>query len=314
MDKLRKWLLAAGLGLAGALSPIVGCSEKSQTQTLEQITEANQKLRNFPEQISGAKAVRKYEVDGAKYCLVHVRQEHSKEFENQRALETVMTKKDTERVNDIQKQISYTLAELAQKNVIDSVYLEGFSKELWQRVMKLPLESRMELCEIENHYTENLKNKIEGYERELSQTIIWDLPEGYTEETFRQEINEKKKKLSEELKAYKEMYKYVEGAALRAVMEGKLKPRFAENTASILSYDKFLETGVLGNDAYDGREDIVLELLAEGKEPLALTVYGSAHNFKDNIERWNALHPEMKFSLIEVDPEGIDEKQKLNKP
>lgn len=305
-SKLKKWLLAGAFALAGTIGIY---------RAYNQQTEANQGLRNFPEKISGAEAVRKYGVTGAQYALVHVRQEHSKEFNSSQATKTLMTQADLERVNGIQKRIYNILDELKQKGIIDSVYLEGHSKDLWERIEKLPYDLKMGLCEFDDSHTKDLEDKISELEITATKKLsMWDLPEGYTEETFRQEAREKKKKLSEELKTYRERYKYLEGAALRSVLEGKLKPRFAETPTSMVAYNRFLETGVLGNDAYNGREDIVLELVAEGKAPFALTVYGAAHDFKDNINRWNALHPEMKFSLIEVDPEGIDQKQKLNKP
>ncbi|MBI4141686.1 hypothetical protein HY484_02050 [Candidatus Woesearchaeota archaeon] len=43
----------------------------------------------------------------------------------------------------------------------------------------------------------------------------------------------------------------------------------------------------------------------ETKDPVSVTVYGAAHDWKDNIVEWNKLHPDKKFSLIVVTPEAL---------
>ncbi|MBD3247013.1 hypothetical protein GF378_00130 [Candidatus Pacearchaeota archaeon] len=52
-------------------------------------------------------------------------------------------------------------------------------------------------------------------------------------------------------------------------------------------------------------ENALLNIAAEENNPFALTVYGSKHNFKDNIEQWNKKYPDKKYSLIEVTPKNL---------
>lgn len=50
----------------------------------------------------------------------------------------------------------------------------------------------------------------------------------------------------------------------------------------------------------EAREDVLLELVAQRGDPLALTIYGSGHSWANNVEEWNTQNPDKKFSLIEV--------------
>ena len=52
----------------------------------------------------------------------------------------------------------------------------------------------------------------------------------------------------------------------------------------------------------DNREDIVLDLISASHAGPGVIVYGGLHNWEDNIERWNSLHPDKRFSLIEIIP------------
>lgn len=53
------------------------------------------------------------------------------------------------------------------------------------------------------------------------------------------------------------------------------------------------------------REIVVLKLVSAQKDPLAVTVYGSSHNWKQDIQFWNQKNPDAQFSLVEVTPEGV---------
>lgn len=50
----------------------------------------------------------------------------------------------------------------------------------------------------------------------------------------------------------------------------------------------------------EARENVLLELVAQRDNPLALTTYGSGHSWVNNVEEWNEQNPDKKFSLIEV--------------
>jgi hypothetical protein len=56
----------------------------------------------------------------------------------------------------------------------------------------------------------------------------------------------------------------------------------------------------------EAREDLLLELVAERGNQLALTTFGSGHSWANNIENWNVENPDQKFSLIEVTTRSYD--------
>jgi hypothetical protein len=53
---------------------------------------------------------------------------------------------------------------------------------------------------------------------------------------------------------------------------------------------------------FDARENALLRMTAEYGKPMAIVVFGSDHDFADNIARWNAEHPDEKISRIVVTP------------
>jgi hypothetical protein len=60
----------------------------------------------------------------------------------------------------------------------------------------------------------------------------------------------------------------------------------------------------------DDREDHFLKTMADSGKTSSIVVYGSAHNFYDNIELWNKKNPDKKISLIEVVPKSYSEVKK----
>ena len=57
------------------------------------------------------------------------------------------------------------------------------------------------------------------------------------------------------------------------------------------------------------REFEALRILAAGAskgEGVATLVYGSAHSFKNNVESWNRVHPDMQIALMEITPKVTD--------
>ncbi len=63
----------------------------------------------------------------------------------------------------------------------------------------------------------------------------------------------------------------------------------------------------------EAREDLLLELVAQRGDQLALTTFGSGHSWVDNVERWNKFNPDKKFSLIEVTTRSYDHDEVLAK-
>jgi len=294
MNKLKQWALAGMLSLAGALgigSYVASRPVRDKRYTLEQLTEANARLREFPEQIAGAKEIKKYETPRAKYTLAHVRQEH--EVYDDELETNGMSKRAKERVCNVQKNIYLILDELVGREICDSVYPEGLYPELNERIQKIGLGN------VVKYNNPILEDRISELNSRLNRGILY---EG-EEERLRKELGETSDKLKDE----QEKYKFLAGAAYLMASEGKIKlipaeTREGQNRAEA----EILSTGRPGRDSYSLREDILLDIVSKQSMPLALTVYGAGHDFKDNVERWNRENPDRKYSLIEITSEGLE--------
>lgn len=56
---------------------------------------------------------------------------------------------------------------------------------------------------------------------------------------------------------------------------------------------------------FDRREDAALEIMVGNDDPGGFVFYGAAHDWRDNIDRWNEAHPDHAFSLIEMTPDCL---------
>ena len=52
----------------------------------------------------------------------------------------------------------------------------------------------------------------------------------------------------------------------------------------------------------DNRENVLLERIVTRGDKFAVTVYGGAHDWADNIRLWNRKHPDRQFALVEITP------------
>ena len=112
------------------------------------------------------------------------------------------------------------------------------------------------------------------------------------------------------------------GAAGKLGIAGMIELRPIEDRLRDISeFGEQLRSG----EATDGREDFVLQKLAEYGDPIFLVQFGGEHTWggqescgesyfldgrkptKDNISEWNKQHPDNKFALIEIEPEGYNE-------
>lgn len=133
---LSRALLATTVLAAGSSFFLHDYSSESNRETraiqIEEITRANEILRNFPENLSGAIEVRKYETPGARYCLVHILDCHKKPSQSDQLRLTIQRTQE-----DIYSILSY----LVDNHSVEEVYLEGIS---------LPLEERFERGDLRN--------------------------------------------------------------------------------------------------------------------------------------------------------------------
>jgi len=305
----RNFLKIAGIGTL-VIPLINGCSSAKPNQ-LEDFV-------NFPTEIPGVEKVEKFPVEGAKYCLVHIRQRHYVDFNPNDPVDKILglnrpTKKVLESINSHQKSIYEILLYLKQKGTTSSVYLEGVDSSMLERIRKITLIPE----------DDELIREVEDLESKLKERIIWNVPEGYTPEKLIQEYQQKIEAAKKRLAGHNERYKYFYGGGLRLVLEGKIDPRFEDLSLNHKAYEE-IEKGRLGLAVFDDREDDVLKSIAQGSERLAVVEFGGAHawggkescgenyslagrkSYKDNIAEWNKSHPDKKFCLIEITPRGYE--------
>lgn len=247
-------------------------TSQREEQIETSISKANQWLREFPEEVPGAREVEKYETPGARYSLAHIRVMHSRPFGYKiPSKEEILSGRvklrkegkiiDREDAVDLIKN-SYSLVNRSQKNTykILSFLNLGYSVT----------DVRMEGVFEEDDLEELNKNIRYLYNKDLDKLR----KSGY----FNPERMDN--------------YMWIPGAAELMAMQGKIKLLPAESEE--------YERGERYNE--EGREDTLLETVSGQDKPYAVTVYGRGHNWKDNIERWNEEHPDKQFSLVEVYP------------
>ncbi len=286
-------------------------------------TEAENIAYAFPNEIPGAAKIQKYHMPGARYCLVHIRQRHITPFNPNNLVDKlhgdhIPSMRELELVNKHQKVIYDILERLRALGIIGAVYIEGMTSRLWDRITKKGL-----LEGIISPDNENLEREIRMLEGAARRKVIWEeeIPKGSTAEEV---IKSREKNLEAkraELRAFRDRYKYAYGGELRLVYEGKLKPGFEDESALEQAEKELNATGKPGVAVYDRREDALLEIISGQGSPLAVVPFGGFHAWggkkscgegydmseresgKDNLFEWNRLHPDKKFSLIEVVPD-----------
>jgi hypothetical protein len=298
--KRRSFLRTLGTALAGAM---LGCSPKPRS--LEELTQANRELREFPTQLPGTKSIQKYEVPDAKYCLVHVKQAHKTPYD---------TEKDKEYITLVQNNIYQLFSYLVDKNLVSKVYNEGevFSSLASERYTTQNADIQALESEVDK-----LKDR-EGYKQKMSE---FGFGEEFTEKIVNDAIAKLPEKEKELVKAKRdfEMLKrkdrtqrMYDGAVEILASEGKLKILPADtlegnlDASYILKQNGYnLSDSEVKKKVIEDRENIFLANADFGENSFGWLVYGAAHNFRNNIEQWNKAHPDRKYSLIEITPEGI---------
>ena len=304
--------------------------EQTEPTNLEEVlgeydkcTKANQLLVDFPNEIPGAKSIRKYPTPGAKHCLVHVRQRH---------LLPGMLKEDINRIKVVQDDIYSIISHLIENKELKQVYTEGIGK--W---------SELQLDILSDKGKEALFEKL-GLAYETFETFI-EHGEKYTSKENSEEIKKylekSHRRVIEDLKQRIEIQ-----ATARLAAEGKIKQIHAEKFSSYrvkADRELFLKSGSKPDEAiwgllrvqanwlygvYETREDSLLKIISETQDPISVAVYGGAHAWggresfsnyfydlrqgtKDNIAKWNKEHPDKKFSLIEIVPKNYSSELSL---
>jgi len=280
----RQFLKYAGIS---GLALTFGCRKKQKTDDLESkvsgkeepqrtITPANQILRDFPEQITGAGEIAKYETAGAKYCLVHIKQMHPTE-EEQTASELADKLKDEkatnvlldmvkyrwEKTNECQREIYFILDSLRQTIGLEELRPESVTKEYGREAYQ------------------------EFYKRILTRALAECYP------------------TIEEMDEHMTEYQFAPGAHILLGMQEKLRILPGEKSSLNRQAHENRKNGTDNTATHEAREDYLLALGADPENPLIISPYGIRHNFLDNIKKWNEQHPDEKYSLIEVVPRSL---------
>ena len=302
MKKLTKLLLTGILTLAGTLGGGYFSDHQSKRNNpiqIQEVTQANKKLRDFPEKIKGAKSITKYETPGAKYTLVHLRQTHYVDMGEELSLENIIKddigywnkiKDIYTKINNCQKDIYDILTELRENQNVSNIRSEGvmvrdFDNLNNKEALKNEYFSKLAELDKKNYFPESIEscfrtmNHLEKYVKANKPA-----PFSTTEKTLKDYNNAKQNF---------EKFKYIAGSDFLLAIEDKLNILPAETLEAYDTNDNNI------------REYALLEIISKNNNPLELTVYGAKHNFKDNIKKWNKENPNKKYSLIEITPENL---------
>jgi len=298
------------------LEEIVENGEKVELKQ-EELTEANQWLRDFPEDISGAGEVEKHETPNAEYALAHIKQKHyvddlrkvGRGLEEMRRLEEsdhsggmeglrekLMQSLENDysdfynEIESSQRDIYEIVDDLNEKIDLEEIYLEGISQKESLEPYYQGLENIGKLARVLKKYKINeemLKNR-------LSEEEFKELRDSYGEGLER--LKEMDKRLMIEA-----------GGGMISAYHNGMEIIPAEDKET---YRLAVETKE-DNLLYDQREKALLDIISNQDKPYGVTVYGRGHDFKKTIEEWNEENPDMKFSYIGIETssgsEGYDE-------
>lgn len=288
-----KNLVIKGLELALSAFLLVGCRsiESLEQNTLEQNkeqTNTGRFFREFPEEIEMAGYVKKFGSGNAKYCLIHVLQMHVSSFDRKDPYSSCTDEKNLENINLVQNDIYDILLQLKYNFGISGVYQEGLHRDekIWD----------------ERNPRRKLFYYLEYPQKELvEETEFWNYKFNLEKKEKYKRILEEKLRLKETLG---ERYPFLAGASFLMADDDLLRLKYGEN-------GDFYKEGLKSNLSFGAeknnhelRENALLEMIEKNRDETAVVVFGGAHCWKNNIRKWNKMHQNEGFSLIEIVPES----------
>ena len=289
----------------GRDAPVVGAGKSAPTiQKHQDRTLADKLYESFLSELKSAREIKRvcYEPN-AQYTLVHIKQSHNlpdeevfkqlnaktrqfSDINSKEMTETTYSQVDAiwhQKVFKVQEDIGFILMQLAAAYDVNSVYAEGITSEnlLYFRQVKNNLEDSKKLY----------NNLIELYNKNPST-----------------EFADKLKELDDAINMIEAFIFKEIGAPAFLYLKAEIDMLPAESSIIL---DELSTLGSKDNNSdeyskvlFDKRENYLLEEIVRRQDNgIVLTVYGGAHNWKDNIERWNSEHPNQSFNLIEITPE-----------
>jgi hypothetical protein len=193
------------------------------------------------------------------------------------------------------------LSYLCDNNGLKGVYAEGYtienSKSNSQNIDKIFYFMIIDQLNRNKVFDEDLKNLYRNLNKYKEYAEDGEAVPFETEKETRENY--------EKLRQKWENYKYIPGADCLLSVENRLNFLPAEKEEVTEKSREYFQKGKGKYKAEkEQREDVVLEISSDKDDPMAVTVYGGGHSWKDNIAEWNKKHPDKKFSLIEITPES----------
>ena len=297
--------MGAGAGLLGLVA--------GGSYLLNKETEANRFLEEFPDMMHGAGEVRKYRTSGAKKCLVHILQMHYIRWIEEERMKGV---------REVQNEIYNIISNLLNRGLISNVYGEGVVDEEHEKRIILHKKESDDI--LEKSFKENHGLKLSKI-NDMIGNLELELNDEARIKSKYPDINEAKNyknKLDQEIKKYKKLIveeeeyrmdigksmnisKLNKSALERLVEEGKIRLLAAETQdANYKAVSAINDSNEFDKMVLDNRENILLKIISDSNNALNIAVYGGAHNFLDNVDRWNNQNIDKKYSLIEVIPKS----------
>lgn len=299
----------------------------------ESIGDVNEFIEQLPDKIPGVKKVESLIVPGAKFCIVHIRQNHFggdhmlsekqiaektyAEFDENLDYEGIMKsaqdKADLIKLRKVHTDIHAMLGFFISKG-IKEVYKEGtvegmtdyYQTELWAHLKEIKRQRRFLMRK-----REELKLHVESLIARIE--ALPDTPEGNIQKEgllmqrgktdaqimiIERDIQTRKKLLEED-------EAYIDSGLLGArdhIRNGRLKLRAGEdgklNEKSFTARDN-------GNKEefarlQEQRETYVLSQIFKNDSRVGVVMYGAKHAWSNNVEKWNKENPDAKFSLVTI--------------
>jgi len=266
----------------------------------------------YMKDIPCAGRVEKHGPKEAKKTLVHVRQIHKTNSTQEGKLREKAAKHEglTKLVED-SLQAANATATVCQMDIYE--ILDYLSQHGLQNVYQDGLMDS-------DDNSEALKRTLEAREKCLTAKARIELY-AKNKERFRQVLSvedfdklERNYKIMQEslLKAEGELYLRGASEILAAERKIRLLPAEDKRIHDLASEVLKGETGDVerAKQYSNAREDFVLKRFSNSPDEVGCVVYGSAHDFRDNIDKWNQENPLNQISLVEITPKYITERDK----
>ena len=295
LRNLLLFLPAATFGSGDELTPQEpvhreGGGDPVRSEERRTLSAAEDFFLRFPDKLEGAAEVRKFWVDGAEICLLHVKQSHSSpqitvgHGDNDLHFTIVgdPERSELERIDEVQSRVYKILTTLIKDFGIQGIRIEGaFDVPAGDPGPKEPITAR-----------------------------------GVTLARYQQ------------LQALTGLNFYP-GAAGKLVTEGKVNALAADSLFIMQAAESLRAQWTSFESIWQinkDREIFLLDKASASSEPVQVTVYGFLHYFgrgpdhavgfpystidaKSNLATWNEAHPDRRIALIEIIPDGLLEQE-----